>query len=82
MNIDNFKELISQAIESTTESLKKNVHYMKHQNLFDQAFKEKNIDGLLSAQITLHNMELEAVYHAGHCDCLQYFSHINAIKSE
>ncbi len=82
MNINDFREMISQVIESAIEILKEDALYIKHQHLFDNAFAEKNIDYLLSAQMTLHNMELEAVYHAGHCDCLQYLSHVGAIKNE
>ena len=79
---NHIQESLDDALDITIAEMQEDNYYVGHQNTVKESIQNNDIHELLAAQMTIHNMELEAVYRAGHRDCIIYLSQIGALKNE
>lgn len=77
---DKFRERLDNGIDETLEALKENQHYNAYLERIAENISNNDIEKLLENQMTVHNIELEAVYRAGHRDCIFFLKEIKDKK--
>lgn len=80
MNInDKALALFLDILAAIQADLMDDAFYAGQAALLQRRILQQDIDGILECQLTLHNMEVEAAYRAGHRDCLAYLSEIGKL---
>lgn len=74
---DHIRDSLDSMIDLCIAELNKDNYYSNHKTQLQRSIMSNNVQSVLEHQMTMHNMELEAVYRAGYRDCILYFKEIN-----
>ena len=72
-------ELMAETLELLERELEQDSFYFRQKAILAKHIAAKDMDMLWEQQMTIHNIEMEAAYKAGHRDCLRYLNSIGSL---